>query len=102
MGMDLTPRNSRVESIHYNWNGWSWMCEFIRSHVPAATKALDSMNDGKLINATYCRAISQAITEHAAEYDETFGGTPEPLGYGMNPAVEHAKRWRESGGFNQW
>ena len=101
MGMDLLPRHKDAESIHYNWSGWGTLIGFL-DNAGVDTSEFDGCNDGKPICAATCRAVADAIKTEAAAYNATYGGTPKPLGYGDDPASDHAKAWRQSGGMRQW
>lgn len=95
MGMDLVPRHKGVEDLHYNWSGWRWLQE----RVPVQ---FADLNDGDYLTADECRLVASWIEQHADEYNEAFGGTPKPMGYGASPAKEHAEAWRSSGGVWQF
>lgn len=95
MGMDLVPRKSDAETPHYNWSGWRFLSEFLDTH--GVLVSLVGQNDGEWLSAAECREIAKAIEEHAAEYNEAYGGDF----HGPNPAGPHAKAWRESRGMRQ-
>lgn len=93
MGMDLIPRNENrgAQSLHYNWSGW----RALGALVPVD---LAGSNDGERLTAADCRAIADAIEANRDEYNAAFAGEA----YGQDPATEHAKAFRESGGMRQW
>lgn len=62
------------------------------------TNYFDGLNDGKKIPKWVCLQMAEAIEENRKEYDEAFAGDS----YGQDPATEHARIWRESGGFRQY
>lgn len=97
MGMDLVPRKGG-QSVHYNWSGWRALIAFLGEDL---TPAFSGSNDGDYINAPTCHDVADAIESRRNEYNAIYA-SPDPGGYGNDPATEHAKAWRESGGMRQW
>ena len=91
MGVDLVPRNRAVDLPHYNWSGW-------RTLDNLTSVELAGSNDGDYLSAADCRAIAQDIETQASDYNNAFAGDY----YGPNPALEHAKAFRECRGCWQW
>lgn len=89
MGMDLVPRRGSL-CLHYNWSGWRALGEI----VPVM---LAGSNDGDWLRAAECREIAEAIEANRDAYNDAFAGDA----YGPDPATEHAKAFRESGGMRQ-
>jgi len=100
MGMDLSAKNGTA--MRYNWTGWNWLVDFLKSRKVDTTE-FSYVNDGELISEEVCKEVASAIEAGSEDYNQAFGGEPvERGGYGMRPASDHAKWWKESGGVEQF
>jgi hypothetical protein len=63
MGMDLMPKNNKVESEYFNVWSWGKLKRFLQENncdIPA----LSRFNDGEYIPASVCHAIADCIEQH--------------------------------------
>lgn len=97
MGVDLVSRDRSGRDLHYNWDGWRFLREFASKQGIATAQITDS-NNGDTLSAAVCHAVANAIENQPSEYNKFFAGPT----YGPAPAMEHARIWRGSSGFEQW
>jgi hypothetical protein len=67
MGVDLIPKNNKVESECLNWNGWRRLIMFLQENN-CDTSALSGYNDGEYIPASVCHAIADCIEQYIDSY----------------------------------
>jgi len=60
MGMDLVPRNPKVEGFHANWGGWS-VIQVLLSFLEQDLTHMDGSNDGHRVPATDAQSWGRAV-----------------------------------------